>query len=214
MHIFVLVSILYNMENLLDFFANNFLEYVWVAVLLVSMIPTLESKIAIPLAMNTAIWGEMALSPFLSFLVATLGSIVPCYIVMFFTRYFKSKTTGFLHNKHFSKYITKSAKIENSKNKFSKYLGLACFTAVPLPLTGVWSASLIAGLTNLNIHLSFMSISIGAMISSAVITILCCLFNNSVGFILLASLILIVVFTVSNIMFTLFKSLKSKKMKQ
>ena len=191
------------------------MDYVWFAVLIVSMIPTLESKIAIPLAMNRTIWGEMALNPFYSFVIATLGSIIPCYLIIFTTRYLRGKTSGFFVNKHLSKYLVKSNKIEGSKNQFAKYLALTCFTAVPLPLTGVWSASLIAGLTKLNINLSFLSISIGAMISSAIITLLCCVFSNSVGYILLVSLIMIVIFIIFNLIYTFIKAnYINKKMKQ
>lgn len=199
------------MESVVDFFTKNFIDYVWLAVILVSMIPTLESKIAIPLAMNKAIWGEMALAPFASFTLAAFGSLIPCYAIIFFTRYLKNKTSGFFINKHLSKYIAKSSKIEHSKNQFSKYVALSCFTAVPLPLTGVWSASLIAGLTKLNIHFAFISISIGAMISAGIITLLCCLFNNSVGSILIVSLILIVIFVIFNILYMLINSYSKKK---
>ena len=199
------------MENLLDFFTNNFLSCVWFAVILVAMIPTLECKIAIPLAMNSSIWGEIALSPFASFCLATLGSIIPCYLIIFLTRYLKNMTSGFFINKHLSKYLAKSNKIEGSKSQFSKYIALMCFTAVPLPLTGVWSASLIAGFTKLNINLSFLSISAGALVSSAIITILCTIFENSVGYILLVSLALIIIFIIFNIIYIIFKSFISQK---
>jgi len=51
------------MNFLVDFFSNNFENCIWLAIILIAICPTLESKIAIPLAMNTDIWGNNALPP-------------------------------------------------------------------------------------------------------------------------------------------------------
>ena len=72
----------YNMDNFLDLISVNFQDCVWLAVMLMAMIPTIESKIAIPFGMNTEIWGTDALSGFESFLFAFLGSILPSFIII------------------------------------------------------------------------------------------------------------------------------------
>ena len=43
------------MDNFLDLISVNFQDCVWLAVMLMAMIPTIESKIAIPFGMNTEI---------------------------------------------------------------------------------------------------------------------------------------------------------------
>lgn len=65
------------MDFILDFFSSNFYNCVWLAVILIAICPTLESKIAIPFAMNTAIWGTHALTPFAAFILSFLGSLLP-----------------------------------------------------------------------------------------------------------------------------------------
>lgn len=195
------------MNNISEFFLNNFSDCVWLVVILFAMIPTLESKIAIPLALNKSIWGAHALSPISALLLAFIGSIIPCYLVILFVRGIRKKTTFFLHSKFLQKYAIKGAQIER-KNNFHKYMSLAAFVSVPIPLTGVWSGSLISGFSNLNIHFSFVSISIGAFVSAGAITLLCCLFDNSISSIFILSLIIIITYLLFDLILSYIKPRK------
>ncbi|MBE7073790.1 MAG: hypothetical protein E7379_01715 [Clostridiales bacterium] len=195
------------MNIITEFFIDNFSECVWIAVIIISMIPTLESKIAIPLGMNVAIWGEQALSSISCFLLAFLGSIIPCYIIMIIARRIKKHTSLMLHSRFFQKYVIKSVKI-NYKRDIHKYLALTGLVAVPIPLTGVWTGSLISGLSNLNIHYAFLSISVGALISSTIITIFCSLFNNWISYIFIISIIIILLFLLIDFLLQFFKQNK------
>ena len=201
--------ILCSMDFILDFFKDNFANCIWLAVILVAMCPTLESKISIPLAMNTAIWGTNALSPLSAFALSFIGSIVPCYLIMFLVRKIKKKTTCFVVDKLFSRYSSKSQNIDGKSSNFKKYLALTAFVAVPIPLTGVWTGSLIAGLTNLNLHYCFIAITLGALISSGAITLLCTVFENSISYIFMVSLIIIVVFMITDLILSTIKHNKS-----
>lgn len=199
------------MDFFVDFLSNNFSNCVWLAIILVSMIPTIESKIALPLALNVSIWGNAVLSPFQALLFSFLGSLIPCYLIMLTVRYLKNKTTGFMTNRFISKYLIRSSKIERGNSNLKKYILLTCLVSLPLPLTGVWSGSLIAGLSRLNIHYSFISIAIGSLISSLVMLLLCCLFTNSISYIMIISLILIIVFLIAELLVNYIKSFLKKK---
>ena len=192
------------MDFLIDFFSNNFSSCIWLAVILVAMCPTLESKIAIPLAMNTSIWGSNAFTSLTALLLSFIGSIIPCYLIMFVVRKVKQKTTGFVTSKFFQKYTLRSQNIQRQTSELKKYIALCAFVAVPLPLTGVWTGSLIAGLSNLNIHYSFISITIGAFISSLSITLLCTIFENSITYIFMISLVILIVFLLGDLIFSMF----------
>jgi len=197
------------MNFIIDFFANNFENCIWLAVLLIAICPTLESKIAIPFAMNRAIWGSNALSPFSAFLIASLGALIPSYLILILSRKLKNKTTGFITSKYLNKYTIKGSSLDNKKSEFKKYLTLTGFVSLPLPLTGVWTGSLIAGLTNLNINYSFLSILIGNIISSAAMTILCTIFSNSIAYIFMISLLLIIIFMFIELFSSMFRKKKS-----
>ncbi len=200
------------MNFIVEFLSENFINCVWLAVLLVAMCPTLESKIAIPLAMNTAIWGNNAFSATSAFLLSCIGSILPCYVIMLASRKIKNKATGFVSSAFFNKYASKSMGIEKHQSTFRKYLALAGLVAVPIPLTGVWTGSIIAGLSKLNINYCFLSIAIGSIISAGAITILCSIFENSISYIFMISLVIIIVFMFAELFISMIKKYKNKKL--
>ena len=192
------------MENIASFFSNTFTSNVWLAVLIVSIIPTLETKIAVPLGINVAIWGQNALSPISALFFSFIGSLIPSCIVMIIGRKIKKHTTFCLHSSFLQKYAIKSASL-NNKSTFHKYLALACFVAVPIPLTGVWSGSLIAGLSNLKLSYAFLAIAIGSLVSTCLITLLCTVFNNSLTTLIMIILTIIILFLMVEVFLSLFK---------
>ncbi len=198
------------MNFLVDFFANNFSSCVFLAAIFIAFIPTLESKIAIPFAMDAAIWGANALPAWQAFIFAYLGSILPCFLIIFVTRKLKTRTTGFVIDKFRKKYSIKTTILENEKSIFKKYLMLATFVALPLPLTGVWSGSILAGFSDLKLSGCFLSIGIGAFLSCFIVTLLCSIFENSIGFILFFSLLIIILFLIFELIFDVFKSHKKR----
>jgi uncharacterized membrane protein len=197
------------MDSFVNFFSTNFSSCVWLAIVIIALIPTLESKIAIPFALNSVIWGNLTLSPFAAFLWAFLGSILPSYLTIILARKIRSKTCGVCVSKY-SRYIEKSNQIEGQNSAFKKYLALTCFVAIPLPLTGVWSGSLIAGLTNLNKNYAFLSIVVGALISSGIMTLLCTIFSNSVSAILIISILVVITFLIIDISISTINSIKKR----
>lgn len=195
------------METITSFFSDNFNSCVWLAVMFVAMIPTLETKIAIPLGMNYAIWGANSLSPIASFVFSFFGSIIPSFFAMFIGRKIKKHTECLLHSKFIQKYLVKSVTLDKQK-KINKYLALTLFVAVPVPLTGVWSGSLIAGLSNLKLSYAFLAIALGSLISTSIITLLCTVFNNSLTMLLLITFCFIVIFLFADLILSLIKKKK------
>ena len=197
------------MKNFVEVLTQTFSSCVWLAILLVAVCPLLESKIAIPLALNSAIWAGRTVSPISAFLISFLGSSIPCFIVIFLTRKLKYKTTGFIANKVTNKYKTKASKLDNY-SPFQKCLALCGFSALPLPLTGVWSSSVIAGFANLKIRDSIIAILIGNLISCGIMFALCKLAGNSVGNILLISISIVILFLLFDLVMNLFSNKKRK----
>ena len=197
---------------MVEFFVDNFSGCVFLAVMLMALIPTIESKIAIPFGLSYAIWGEATLSPIVAFICAYIGSMLPSIFIILIVRKLKNRTSGFVCDKLIncaeSKYHKKLEALSSKSKTFYKLSSLALFVAVPLPLTGVYSGSLIAGLSNLKIYQAFIAIAIGEFISCLAITLLCVLFENSTLLILLASLIILAIFIVFDIVFMLIKRQK------
>lgn len=149
---------------MLESFAAAFSHCPFLAVFLISLIPGLEARVAIPFALSNLL--AAPLSPWLALLCAYIGSILPIFPVVFFTRKIKNRfPTGFLQD-HFS---SKLDKISSTQSKLKKLVLLGGFVAIPLPLTGVWSGSLIAGLTNLKIWQCALTIALGQLVACVLI---------------------------------------------
>lgn len=196
-------------------FVENFSNYPILAVLLVSMTPTLESKIAIPLALASNIWGKQTLSPILAVTISCLGSLIPAIVIIPTIRLIKKKACGLVLDKFISKieskYKNNVNKLKNKNDVFKKCVQLATFVAIPLPLTGVYSASIIAGLIDIKFVYAFLAISIGEVMSASIILLLCLFFENSTFYILIASLILVFVYIGINVLANLLKNSKKKE---
>lgn len=202
-------------EKMLEFLSDNFSQCVWLAVLIVSIIPTIESKVAIPFGMASHIWGDNALSPLVSFCVACLGSMLPAILVIIFARFVRNRASGFVYDKFVTKVERKFQrnfdKLSAGTNDLKKCMLLCLFVAVPLPFTGVYSGSLIAGFTNIPIVKSFLAIFVGEIISCSVVSLLCLVFENSTFYVLVVSLVLIGVYLLVNTSLSIVKRLIKKE---
>jgi uncharacterized membrane protein len=132
-----------------------------IAVIIANFIPTTEQIGGITLGLT------LGLDP-LTVLVASLT--VNC--LLFFPIYFGLKLlykNVFSRIKLFQKYLERTQK--KGKSYIDKYgvLGLTVFVALPSPLTGTYTASILAWLMDLDWKRSFLAISIGSIIGALVI---------------------------------------------
>ncbi len=200
---------------MVNFFVDNFGNSVVLAVLIMAMIPTLESKVAIPFGLSVAIWGEQVLSPLAAFCVALLGSLLPAILVVWLTKLIKNKTSGFVHEKIWTrlegKFRPRMEKVDAKQSTFKKCAWVAFFVAVPLPLTGVYSGGVIAALLGLKTWQAFVSLAIGDAISCAIVLVLCLLFANSTFYIFIVALAMIAIWLLGCAIVSLFKRFRRKK---
>ncbi len=199
---------------MLDFFADNFSSCVWLAVFLVSMIPMFESKVAIPFAMSTDIWGDKILSPVMACVVSLVGSMVPALCLLLFCKLFKSKVSGFVVSCKAAKgnrFVERLQALSQKTSVLQKCVYLASFVAFPMPFTGLYTGSVIAGLSNLGWWQGLIALFAGALVSCVGIVLLCCLFENSIFYIFLFAVAVAVLFCVVNGVIWLFKTIKKKR---
>lgn len=133
---------------------------------LVSMVPVLELRGAIPIGVGAG------LPPLTAMLVAIAGNMVPVpFIILFIRRIFrwlrnKGKIGGFV------------AKLENRAKEKSaivkKYagIGLCILVAIPLPGTGAWTGALVAAIMNMRLKRALPHIFLGVVIAGFIITCL------------------------------------------
>ena len=69
-------------EALEQFFANNFSDTIWLAILLFSMLPITEARLAIPFGLSVALWGGNVANPWIIFVCAYIGSTLPTIFII------------------------------------------------------------------------------------------------------------------------------------
>ena len=133
------------------------------AILGSSMLPIIEIKGAIPLGVlsfDLPLWEV--------FFVAVLGSCIPSPFILFFIRkilHICQKSKLWIFRKVANIIVNK---VEKNKEKVKRYgyLAIFIFVAIPLPGTGVWTGSLIAGMLDLRIKYSLPAIVAGNVVAS------------------------------------------------
>ncbi len=135
------------------------------AVVLVSMLPYVELRGAIPMGIS------LGLHPMYAYLLALMGSTFPAPVILLVFRPFFNfvKRTGLFRS------ITEKI-VDNTLKKthgIKKYYipGLFIFVAVPLPSTGVWTGSLAAALLNIRLKHALPAIFLGNAVAGLIITL-------------------------------------------
>ncbi len=140
-------------------------------VLLLSMVPLIEQRGAIPLGII-----GYNLNPFAVFAVSFLGSLVPVPFILFSFSYIFEWLGKTKLLKWFYDFIER--KVEKGKGKVEKYekWGLILFVAIPLPTTGLWTGSAVAAFLKMDKKKAAIYIILGGLISAAIITALSMIF--------------------------------------
>ena len=135
----------------------------YIKLMLISMVPVIELRGAIPLGI------AMDLNPIYVYLSCLIGSsIVSVPVVLVF----RQVIDYLRHRKYFNILIRwVDAKIESraKKLKAASILGLIVFVGVPLPTTGSWSGSALASIFKMRIKDALLGVFIGNAIAGAVI---------------------------------------------
>lgn len=210
-------------EWLKNLFVSIFGGHSEIATLIISMIPIVELRGAIPFGSATSFWGEAALPLWESFLISLAGSSFVCIVLTFLfqpifnwlkrTKAFK-KLAGFIERKlkKNSKNIDEKAEAEKSAKKifWIKIVGVFCFVALPLPLTGVWTGTCLALFVGLNRKQTLATVLLGNSVAGGLMLLISYLFAGNTMIVFYAFLILVAVF----ILYELIKAAVTKLMKK
>jgi len=133
---------------------------------IVSMLPIVELRGAIPLAIGVFkmnLWRAFFISVFFNVLI-----IAPLL-------WFLNPIRNFLsHIRFFKKFFDKlDARTMKKGTDVMKYgaIGLAFFVAIPIPGTGAWSGSLLALLFDIDFKWAFPAILLGVLVAGIIVTL-------------------------------------------
>lgn len=136
----------------------------YLIVILITLLPWIELRGAIPIGILF-----LGLNPLLVFILSVTVNILIFFPIFLGLNLFYSHVQryGFVRRTVGNVRKRCSEKVE----KYS-FWGLAAFVAVPLPLTGAWTGTLIAWLFNLERKRAFMAVALGVLIAGVIITLL------------------------------------------
>lgn len=135
-------------------------------ILLVSMLPVIELKGAIPLAIT-----KYDLPWWQAYIFGVLGSMISAVIIILLlgvVSEWLSKKFAIFH-KFFDWLFTRTRSKHAKKMESYQELALFLISAIPIPvLGGVWTAALVAFIFNVNIKKALLFIFLGTLVAGVV----------------------------------------------
>lgn len=140
-------------------------------VLLISMVPLIELRGAIPVAVGM----DLGLPEWLVLIIAIIGNIIPVPIIYFFARKFlewgskrKWKPLKQFCNFCLKKGEKAGTKLLKKAGNYGTYFALFLFVAIPLPGTGAWTGTLAASILNLDFKKTVIAITAGVLVAGLI----------------------------------------------
>ena len=140
-------------------------------VLLISMVPLVELRGAIPVAVGM----DLGLPEWLVLIIAIIGNILPVPVIYLFARKVliwgsQVKWKAF---KKFCDFCLKKGekageKLLKSAGTHGTFLALFLFVAIPLPGTGAWTGTLAASVLNLSFKKTILAITAGILVAGLI----------------------------------------------
>ncbi|UZE93768.1 MAG: small multi-drug export protein [Candidatus Pacearchaeota archaeon] len=137
--------------------------------MLISLLPIIELRGGIPFAIAHGI------NPLTAFIFCTLANIIIILPIFLFLDYLHKHLLKIKpYKKTFDIFLkrirTRKKKVERNYQTYG-IIALTFFVAIPLPITGAWTGTLIAWLLNLKRRRSFLAIALGIIIAGIIVTL-------------------------------------------
>ena len=153
-------------QALIDFLMSGGKE---LGVFLCSMVPVIELRGAIPLGWATNIpW-------WLTYLLAVVGNMLPVPFILLLIRQVLTvmEKMPIKFVRAFAAWLRRKAEKNTDKIQRFGFWGLCFFIAIPLPVTGAWTGSLVAATIRMNCWRAMLSALLGVMIAGVIVTLIC-----------------------------------------
>jgi uncharacterized membrane protein len=132
-----------------------------------AMLPVAELRLALPLSMTVfnLPWYE-------AFGLSVLGNMIPVpFLLLFFDSVSRLVQRTKIGKRFLDWLLTRTARKTGLIEKY-KHFGLIVFVAIPLPLTGAWTASLAAYILGIKFRYAFLDIFLGVIGAGVIVTAL------------------------------------------
>ncbi len=142
----------------------------YLSVFLISMVPLIELRGAIPIALG------MDLPVIPAILVCVLGNMLPVPIIYLFARKFllwgsKQRYIGKFCNFFVVKGERAGRKLTEKTGRWGTFLGLMIFVGIPLPGTGAWTGTLAASFLDIGPKTTALSVCLGVILAGVIMAV-------------------------------------------
>ena len=139
----------------------------YLLVFLVSMVPLIELRLAVPMAVG------MGLNYWVSLAVCVIGNMLPVPIIYFFARKVliwgkDKKYIGKIFTFFLEKGEKAGQKLRNTAGRGGLFIALMLFVGIPLPGTGAWTGALGASFLNMGIKSTTAAVCLGVLMAGGI----------------------------------------------
>lgn len=143
----------------------------YLLVLFISMIPLIELRGAIPVAVGM----DLGLPEWAVLITAIIGNLIPVPIIYLFARIFLEwgDKKSWKPLKQFCNFCLKKGEKAGNKllkkaGNYGTYFALFLFVAIPIPGTGAWTGTLAASILKLDFKKTIIAIMAGVLIAGLI----------------------------------------------
>ena len=109
-----------------------------------------------------------------SFVLSVVGNMLPVPFILLFIkaalRWMGNSRIGFF--RRIADWLNR--KVEKNRDRIAKYsfFGVCFFVAIPLPVTGAWTGSLVAAMIDMKFWKALLSCFLGVLIAAVIMTVI------------------------------------------
>jgi len=137
-------------------------------IVIISALPVVELRGALPVAINL-----FHMPWYKAFCLAIVGNLIPVPILLLFLDSLAKAASRAGIGRRIVDWVFEHTRRRGMAIERYEKIGLILFVAIPLPITGAWTGSIVAFLLGLKFRYSFLSILTGIVIAGAIVTSLC-----------------------------------------
>lgn len=142
----------------------------YLTVFFVSMVPLVELRLAVPMAVG------MGLPYIPALIVCVLGNMLPVPIIYFFARTVLNwgadkKYIGKVFRLFLVKGQRAGEKLVSKTGRGGLFMALLLFVGIPIPGTGAWTGTLAASFLNMGIKSTALAVSLGVILAGIIMAV-------------------------------------------
>ena len=142
----------------------------YLLVFLISMVPLVELRGAIPIAIG------MGMEPIPAIIICAIDNMLPVPFIYFFARKFliwgaQQRYIGKICSFFVVKGERAGQKLVAKAGRGGLFIALMLFVGIPLPGTGAWTGTLGASFLNMGIKSTALSVSLGVILAGIIMVV-------------------------------------------